>query len=290
MALFGNQGQTDKKTAIGTGAVTGAGAGAAFGPIGAGIGAVLGAGLAFAQTRKRSKFRAPQVQTVNSLVQQLLSSNVQERIIQSQLGAQRAAFPQFFAQQQKAIQAGESLASRLTGPGATDFISEQIRSEQAGRGVALSPASALQGGLRIGQARLGFEQQAFGVRSQLTQLAGATPLGIESSFSGLLNLAGQQAGQQLNVDLQARSFRNQQTEARRAATGAALARISTGFGGAAFAPEGQRLQGFFQGAGLAPLVQRQQQPGLSNVNTTQGGTRGVNFQQNDPFVNPFAGQ
>lgn len=275
--------------------------------------AIGSAGLGFATAMRKSKFRPPTQPGLKELVgeageaqreaiqQQIgLQGSFGSQFLTSQIDAQRAALPDFFRRQQEALQFGDVVANRLAGGDAeTRLLTERVRAAQAARGVALSPASAIEEGMQTAALQAQLQQQALGLRQQLAQYSAATPFGVSAlqaeqpSLSYLTGLAFNRAQSQLGVDLEAARTSREESMRRNAAEAALFGRLASGFGGAA---GGGGFTGFLQGAGLGATTG--QAPGTSQGGIAQllqqllgglGGGSNVQSLGQGTFTDPRAG-
>jgi len=208
-----------------------------------GLAAAQLGGTLFAANKasKKTRARLPQQLPIKDLVNQSVQAqqdalrggiaNLDQfggNFITSQFNAQKQALPDFFRRKDQALNTGQSLVERLLGKGNQNALTEQIRASQAARGVALSPASALQEGIRLSQARTQELASAFGLQNQLTNLSSASPFGVQAFNPGipgigqLTGIAGGQQQQAMNLAQQGAFFGAAQQDASNAANASIL--------------------------------------------------------------------
>lgn len=255
------------------------------GSIGAGIGGLEA-------LRRKSKFRAPEQPGLKELVDQATEAqagalrggieNVGQygsQFLRSQIDAQRSALPDYFRRQQEALSFGDTLANRLAGGDAeTRFTTEAVRAGQAARGLALSPASAIQEGLAVANLQSQLGREALGLKQNLTQFSAATPYGVSAfqpdvpSLQNLTAMGFNRAQSQLGVDLEAARTSREESLRRNAVEAQMFGKVASGLGGAAGGSDFMSaLKGFGQGFGTLPTT-TQSQLGGSQVGSTQGWT------------------
>jgi len=184
---------------------------------------------------KSARFAAPQARSLGELTNDAIKSL--RTATEGSFAQQREFFPEFFKQQAATLGQGEDIISRLLGPGgagAERATTQAVRAAQAARGVALSPTSAIEEGLRVSQARTGELFQAFGLRQNLTGFSAQTPQALPQ-FSQLFQGAQQAESARLgqaNVQAQANFERaNSEQAARAKLLGLAVSGATGGFAG-----------------------------------------------------------